>query len=111
MNNPDQRHTSALAGINGRRHWLSRALVAFGSGVVLTPLFLLLFSRLLFPAEASGYGNNSFWVAVLLGGFLAASVVAMLRRMPFWLVAFLGPLMVLYVVILWVARAIATGAA
>ncbi|WP_162615880.1 hypothetical protein [Solilutibacter oculi] len=111
MTNPYQPPASELASATAQRRWFPRSLVAFGSGVVLIPLLLFLFFRLLFPVEARGYGNTGFSVAVLLGGSLAAYLAAALRRMPFWLVVLLGPLTVFGTVVVWIAWVVTTGAA
>ncbi|KRA41548.1 hypothetical protein ASD72_15870 [Pseudoxanthomonas sp. Root630] len=52
-------------------------------------------ASLIFPDVPLARGNSTFWGAVILGSMLAAAAVYRHKRIPLWLAAVVGPVVVL----------------
>ena len=94
MSNPYRPPHAALSPT--QRTWrFGHSLTAFASGLAIPPLTVYLTARLLFPDVPLGRGNSTFWGAVILGSMLAAATVYRHKRIPLWLAAAVGPVIVL----------------
>jgi hypothetical protein len=76
---------------------ISLALVAFCSGMTVTPLIVLVAAHLLAPDR--DIGNARFWVGAFAGSLLAAALTLPFKRMPAWLVALVSPIVVLATIV------------
>ncbi|MCF7223414.1 hypothetical protein [Marilutibacter chinensis] len=105
MSNPYQPAKAALS--TTRQPWrLAHSLAALVSGLAIPPLAIFLTARLLTPDVPLARSNSTFWGSVVLGSVLAAAAVHRHKRIPLWLAAAIGPVIVLVLVlapVLWAA--------
>ncbi len=63
--------------------------------MTIPPALVMGVARLVFGGYASGLGNSNLWGSAVFGGLIAAGAVYRHKRMPLWLAAAIGVLLVL----------------
>ena len=81
------------------RRRFAHSLVALISGMVIPSAFLFVATRFASLDRVTWAHGSTLWSGIVFGSMLAAFAVYRFKRMPLWLAAVIGPIVVLLMVI------------